>query len=167
LAIVYIGIGSNLGDSKTNIQKAIKMMEEDGIVKQMQTSSVYLTEPVGPKEQPDFLNSVVKGETDLAPFELFGSLLKIERKLGRKRRQRWGPREIDLDILFYDDRTVNQENLVIPHPEIENRRFVLVPLVEISPDLKHPVSNKNMKDLLKEAKDQSKVEPYKGAYAKE
>ena len=166
MAIVYIGIGSNLGDSKGNIQKAIKMMEQDGILKQMQTSSVYLTEPIGPKKQPDFLNLVVKGKTDLAPFELFDSLLKIEKKLGRKKREKWGPREIDLDILFYDDITVKEKNLNIPHSEIENRKFVLVPLAEISPDLKHPISNKSVKDLLKHTKDQSKVELCEGTYAK-
>ncbi|MCJ7509147.1 MAG: 2-amino-4-hydroxy-6-hydroxymethyldihydropteridine diphosphokinase [candidate division Zixibacteria bacterium] len=167
MAIAYIGLGSNLGDKKNNIRKAIDNIKEKKILKEIKTSSLYLTEPVGKKRQPDFLNLVIKGKTELSPFELLNSLLEIEKGLGRKRNKRWGPREIDLDILFYDDIMVNQENLVIPHPEIPNRRFVLVPLMELSPNLKHPLLNKNIKQLLKDTKDHSKVEPYGGIYAGE
>lgn len=167
MAIAYIGLGSNLKDKKSNIQKAIDSIKEKKIVKEIKVSSLFLTEPVGKKEQPDFLNLVIKGKTELGPFELLSSLLEIENNLGRKRKEKWGPREIDLDILFYDDIMVNQENLVIPHPEIPNRRFVLVPLMELSPDLKHPLLNKNIRQLLKDTKDHSKVEPYGGIYAGE
>ena len=167
MATTYIGVGSNLGDTKANIQKAIKTIEESKILQDIQTSSFYLTEPVGPKNQPDFLNLVIKGQTNLEPFELLGSLLDIEDKLGRKRKEKWGPRKIDLDILFYDDITLKQRDLIIPHSEIENRRFVLIPLKEISPDLKHPVLNKNISELLEDTKDHSKVEPYGRVYAEE
>ncbi|HEX9917285.1 MAG TPA: 2-amino-4-hydroxy-6-hydroxymethyldihydropteridine diphosphokinase [candidate division Zixibacteria bacterium] len=167
MEIVYIGVGSNLGDKKSNIQKAIDSIKEKRILREIKASSLYLTEPVGKKGQPDFLNLVIKGKTELTPFELLDSLLEIEKNLGRKRKEKWGPREIDLDILFYDDMVVNQENLVIPHPEIPNRRFVLVSLMELSPDLKHPLLNKNIKQLLKDTKDHSKVEPYGGIYAGE
>ena len=167
MVTVYIGVGSNLGDTKANIQKAIKMMRENKILQGIQTSSLYLTEPVGKKKQPDFLNLVVKGQTELEPSELLGSLLDIEDKLGRKRNKKWGPREMDLDILFYDDMILKQKNLTIPHPEIENRKFVLIPLVELSPDLKHPVLNKNISELLENTKDHCRVELYGRVYAKE
>jgi 2-amino-4-hydroxy-6-hydroxymethyldihydropteridine diphosphokinase len=167
LAIAYIGLGSNLGDKKSNIQKVIDIIREKKILKEIKVSSLFLTEPVGKKEQPDFLNLVIKGKTELGPFELLSSLLEIENNLGRKRKEKWGPRQIDLDILFYGDIILNQENLVIPHPELPNRRFVLVPLMELSPDLKHPLLNKNIRQLLKDTKDQSKVEPYGGIYAGE
>lgn len=167
MVTVYIGVGSNLGDTKANIQKAIKMMRENKILQGIQTSSLYLTEPVGKKKQPDFLNLVVKGQTELEPSELLGSLLDIEDKLGRKRNKKWGPREMDLDILFYDDMILKQKNLTIPHPGIENRKFVLIPLVELSPDLKHPVLNKSISELLENTKDHCRVELYGRVYAEE
>jgi 2-amino-4-hydroxy-6-hydroxymethyldihydropteridine diphosphokinase len=167
LAIAYIGVGSNLKNPKNNIQKAIKMIEEEKILEEIEASSLYLTEPIGKKEQPDFLNLVIKGQTELTPFELLESLLKIEEDLGRKRREKWGPREIDLDILFYDDLIINQKGLVIPHPQIGNRKFVLVPLAEVSPNLEHPALKKNIKKLLEDTKDQSKIELYGGIYAGE
>ncbi len=165
MAVAYIGIGSNLGHPEANIRRAVKMMMEADIMQEVQSSSLYLTEPVGEKKQPDFINLVIKGKTNLGPSGLLDSLLQIEEELGRERKEEWGPRQIDLDILFYDDSIINQENLVLPHREIPNRRFVLVPLVEISPNLIHPISKKNMKQLLEETKDQSKVELYGGIYA--
>ena len=153
---IYIGLGSNLGDRLANIRKAIELMKEEGI-EIMKESSIYETEPVGYKEQGWFLNSVVKARTQFSPQGLWKRLEKIEKLMGREREIKWGPRIIDLDILFYGNKVLNGKQLQIPHPELHKRRFVLLPLKEIAPELVHPVLNKTIGEILGELKDNSEV----------
>jgi len=153
---IYIGLGSNLGDRLANIRKAIKLMKEEGI-EIIKESSLYETEPVGYKEQGWFLNSVVKARTQFSPVGLWKRLEKIEKAMGRQREIKWGPRIIDLDILFYGSKVLDGKQLQIPHPELQKRRFVLLPLEEIAPELVHPVLNKTIREILGELKDNSEV----------
>lgn len=129
----YIGLGSNRGDRLENLRKAVSLLPAKG-VSVIKKSSVYETEAVGPP-QPDFLNAVIEVDTDHEPEELYRALKEIEAEVGRKPSERWGPREIDLDLLLYEDRVVDLPHLKIPHPEITNRAFVLVPLFEIAPTI--------------------------------
>lgn len=133
---VYIALGSNLGDRARNLSAARKAMAR-GAVEIAATSSVYETAPWGPKPQGPYLNQVVRGKTQLAPAELLARLLEIERELGRERDgvERYGPRSIDLDILFYEGVMIDEPDLQIPHPRMLERAFVLVPLAEIAPEL--------------------------------
>ncbi|MCX7720202.1 MAG: 2-amino-4-hydroxy-6-hydroxymethyldihydropteridine diphosphokinase [Dictyoglomus thermophilum] len=142
----FIAIGSNLGDRMKNIEVALKKMEDYGL-RIIKKSSIIETEPYGFKEQGKFLNGVILIETDLDPFELLNLLLNIEKEMGRERKMRWGPRNIDLDIIFYDNLVINTDNLKIPHPDAHNRTFVMGPLSEIDPDFVHPVLNKKVKDI--------------------
>ncbi|HEX2258676.1 MAG TPA: 2-amino-4-hydroxy-6-hydroxymethyldihydropteridine diphosphokinase [Actinomycetota bacterium] len=136
VARVYIGLGSNLGDRLSNLRTAVEQLSS--LMPQIVgVSSVYETEPVGP-EQPDYLNAVVCADTDLAPEALLAAMQQIESKLGRTRMTRWGPRTIDLDLLLYGDQIINSKDLKVPHPEITNRAFVLVPLLELQPGLNLP-----------------------------
>ena len=130
-----IGLGSNLGNREKQLHEAGNRLGVLGEV--VGVSSIYVTEPIGP-EQPDYLNMVMVIETDLSPDDLLARLLEIETTMGRKRKQRWGPRLIDLDLLLYGDRTVSQEGLRIPHPQMLERRFVLEPLLEVWPDVRLP-----------------------------
>ena len=154
-AIAYIGVGSNVGDKKANCQRAIELLEEADKV--VAVSSLYYTEPVGYQEQEDFINAVVALETERSPAVLLARCLALEERLGRKRTLRWGPRTIDLDILLYGEQVVNLPDLVIPHPQMAARKFVLVPLVEIAPDAVHPVLKKTARQMLQELKDTATV----------
>jgi 2-amino-4-hydroxy-6-hydroxymethyldihydropteridine diphosphokinase len=145
---VYIALGTNLGDRLTNLRAALRSLPTAVTV--IDESPVYETPPWGYEDQPAFLNMVVKAETDLEPEPLLTYLKQIEAELGREQNFRWGPRLIDLDILFYDDLVIDTPPLVIPHPRLHERAFVLVPLADIAPGLKHPVLHKKISDLLAE-----------------
>lgn len=136
LVKVFLALGSNLGDRERNLQRARETLARD-VVTNPVASSIYETEPWGPVAQGRYLNQVVGGETALAPRDLLAKLLEVERTLGRDRahEERYGPRTLDLDILLYGDREVREPDLQIPHPRMLERAFVLVPLVEIAPDL--------------------------------
>jgi 2-amino-4-hydroxy-6-hydroxymethyldihydropteridine diphosphokinase len=151
MSIVYLGIGSNLGDRVDNCKRAIELLKEEGIIIQKE-SSIYETEPWGVKEQPIFVNMVIEAETVMEPFDLLRVLKNIEKKMGRKETFHWGPRIIDLDILLYDNMVINNEKLNIPHKNMHERYFVLKPLSEIAGDIRHPVLQLNIKELLQRIK---------------
>jgi 2-amino-4-hydroxy-6-hydroxymethyldihydropteridine diphosphokinase len=130
----YLGLGSNLGDREANLRTSLEELERRGGVEVVRESSIYETEPVGMTEQPPFLNAVVEVETELAPRELLHLALDVERRIGRTREVRWGPRKIDIDILTFDQVTLDEPGLIVPHPRLTQRRFVLEPLLEIAPD---------------------------------
>lgn len=132
----YIGLGSNLGDRLENLNRAVSGLRSAGL-EVLGTSSVYETDPVGPP-QPDFLNAAVQVDSDREAAEIVTLLKKIEGEIGRRRTERWGPRAIDLDLLLLGDRTVDEPGVTVPHPELTNRPFVLVPLLELDPDLELP-----------------------------
>jgi 2-amino-4-hydroxy-6-hydroxymethyldihydropteridine diphosphokinase len=150
LSTAYISIGSNLGDRLGYIREAIGRLEQSHEIEICQASSVYETEPVGRKEQPRFLNMVLQLRTSLDPLNLLEHLLGIEDQMGRKRDQAWGPRNIDLDLLLYDDVVINSDGLTLPHPRMHQRGFVLVPLAEIAPKVVHPLLKKSAERLLGE-----------------
>ncbi|MCL6520183.1 MAG: 2-amino-4-hydroxy-6-hydroxymethyldihydropteridine diphosphokinase [Armatimonadetes bacterium] len=154
MATVFLGLGSNLGDREANIRMALNKLESQPEVKVRAVSSFYLTAPVGFRDQPDFVNAVAAIETDLSPKELLDVVLKIEREMGRVRNFKWGPRIIDIDILLYNNVRVNTDELVIPHPRMTERAFVMAPLAEIAPDLALP-DGRTPNDVLKELKNQS------------
>jgi 2-amino-4-hydroxy-6-hydroxymethyldihydropteridine diphosphokinase len=154
---VYLGLGSNIGDRKKIIETAVSEISGLKDTKVLKRSSLYKTEPWGIKNQEFFLNSVIEIETSLNPSELLDKLKKIESALGRKTRQKWTEREIDIDILFFDNLKITDKDVNIPHPEIQNRNFVLVPFCEINPGFIHPVLKKSVKDLLNDSKDNSAV----------
>ncbi len=151
---VYLSLGSNLGNRKSNLEESIRQIGEFAAIKK--TSSTYETEPWGLKDQPKFLNQVIFVESTLGPNELLLHLKKIEQQMGRKKSVRFGPRLIDVDILFYDDYMMNTPELTIPHPHLTERAFVLVPLAEIAPKLAHPLYHKTIEVLLQDV-DQSSV----------
>jgi 2-amino-4-hydroxy-6-hydroxymethyldihydropteridine diphosphokinase len=155
--VVYLGIGTNLGNREENLKEAVKKVEEF-IGRVAKSSSVYETEPWGFHSSDEFLNMVVKVETRLTPSGLLGRILMIESLLGRVRGEKqYASRVIDLDILLYEDQVIDEKSLRIPHPLMHKRKFVMVPLCEIEPDLVHPVLKRTMASLLESCVDQSNV----------
>ena len=145
---IYLALGSNIGDLDTNIKKAIDELKKK--IKITKVAKMYSNKAKLYLDQPDFLNTAIEGETELSPSELLTFCKGIEHDLGRKLRFRWGPREIDIDIVFYDDIILSTPELIIPHIGAHERDFVLVPLNEISPDYIHPYLQKSIKELLEE-----------------
>lgn len=130
----YLALGANIGDKRHNLRAAVGMLRAAGC-EVTGVSSLYATKPVGVLDQPDFVNAVIEVSTSLAPLDLLDLCLGVEQKLGRERTIRWGPRVIDVDILIYEGVAMNETELVVPHPRMLERAFVLVPLAEIAPDL--------------------------------
>jgi len=154
---VYIGIGSNLDSPRDNCERAINMIRDHPDCSLTASSSLYKTEPVGMSNQSWFINAAIAIDTHLEPLNLLNALLSIEQDMGRIRMEKWGPRIIDLDILFYGNKILKLPQLEIPHPEISNRRFVLAPLEEIAGDYNHPKINKSISTMLRELDDHSEV----------
>jgi 2-amino-4-hydroxy-6-hydroxymethyldihydropteridine diphosphokinase len=157
--ITYLGLGSNLGDRQANLDRALALLSQRLRVDKV--SSIYDSEPVGNIEQPRFLNLVCQVTTNIEPTGLLALAKGIESKMGRVGGS-GAPRTIDIDILFYGDQVVETPELVIPHPRLAKRAFVLAPLAEIAPDLVHPVSGKKAKELLKAAKEVQGVFKWEG-----
>ena len=148
----YVALGSNMGDREGYLSGALEAMKHHPLMEVRKVSRLLVTRPYGGVEQEDFLNGVAEVETLMNPEQLLNALQTMEQAAGRERLVHWGPRTLDLDILFYDKIVVELEHLVIPHPDLENRRFVLEPLAEIAPYFRHPVTGKTAMSLLKELK---------------
>ena len=154
----YLGLGSNLGDRQANINKAIAKLTNEPGIKITGHSSVYLTKPLGVSRQPDFYNCTVKIKTTLSPESLLQSVKRIEFELGREPDTHFQPRPIDIDILLYGSLELDTLDLRIPHAKLTGRAFVLVPLLELDPELMHPVSFRPLKEYLAQVKLSQKVE---------
>lgn len=153
---VYLSLGSNIGKRENNIVNALRILKLKGI-ELLKLSSLYETEPVGKEDQPYFYNMVTKSISPYQPEELLEIIKEIETDMGRTWTQKWGPRLIDIDILFFDDRIINTEKLVIPHPELHKRDFVLIPMAEIEPEFVHPVLRKTIEEILYLSHERKKV----------
>ena len=162
MSLAYISFGSNLGNRLKNIKRGLQLVSRNRSITITKKSSLYETEPVGYENQGWFLNGVIEIETFVLPHKLLSLIKKVERIMGRKRRIRWGPREIDLDILLYNQRCVDTPGLIIPHPRMHERAFVLVPLVEITPRVIHPIFKKNARQLLAKLADSKSVKYFGG-----
>lgn len=149
---VYLHLGSNIGDRRAHIFTAIAAIDAE-VGEVIASSSMFMTEPWGKQDQSYFVNAAVAVTTTLHPIAILDRCQGIEQKMGRERKEHWGPRIIDIDILLYDDLVIDSDRLTIPHTYMHTRNFVLEPLVEINPNLRHPILNKNIATLLKESTD--------------
>lgn len=149
MSFAYIALGSNLGDKEKNLRRALLLLTQQG-VEVVRVSSFLSTEPYGVTDQPQFLNAVACVRTSLAPLALLDVLLATELAMGRVRLRHWGERNIDLDLLLYEDVVLDLPRLHLPHPDMQNRGFVLLPLAEIAPELKHPTLQKTIWELKKD-----------------
>ena len=143
---IYIALGSNLGDKEKNLKEALQRLEQKG-VEILRVSDFIQTEPYGVTDQPAFLNAVAEIRTDRSPLELLHALLQVEQDMGRKRLRHWGERNIDLDLLLYHGDIIDLPELKVPHPDMQNRDFVLGPLAQIAPEAMHPVLQKTAEEL--------------------
>ncbi|MES2779824.1 MAG: 2-amino-4-hydroxy-6-hydroxymethyldihydropteridine diphosphokinase [Bacteroidota bacterium] len=156
MSILFLLLGSNIGDSRNHLETAISnILQRVGTISKQ--SYIYKTEPWGNKAQQDFLNQVLEVQTVLGPEEVLNQILTIEQEMGRNRFEKWEPRIIDIDILFYGSAIIQTVNLVVPHPLLHERRFTLLPLTEIAPNFMHPVLLKTATELLTECSDTSLV----------
>ena len=153
---VYVAFGSNMGERNQYIKKAIAALQLQEDSRVLKVSSIIETEPYGVTEQDKFLNGVLKMETKLTPWELLDSLHRIEADANRERKIHWGPRTLDLDILLYDDMVLQEDNLCIPHVDMQNRVFVLAPMAEIAPYKRHPVFGLTMEEMLSQLEEKEK-----------
>lgn len=151
MALAYVGLGSNLGDRRGRIREALRRLDRIAGVRVRKRSRIIETDPVGKTDQPRFLNAVAEVETRLDPLPFMRRLLDVERSLGRVRREKWGPRTIDLDLLLWGDRSISTKTLTLPHPRMAERRFVLGPLAELCPGRKVPGTGRTVRGLLREA----------------
>ena len=149
---VFLLLGGNLGHRELYLQKAVQLIGE-GISPITRQSSLYETQSWGKTDEPDYLNQVLELQTDLPATAILHNILAIEAVLGRERKEKWGARVIDIDILFYGDAVINQPGLIVPHPELHNRRFTLEPLGELVPNMVHPLLNKSILQLKNELND--------------
>jgi 2-amino-4-hydroxy-6-hydroxymethyldihydropteridine diphosphokinase len=156
MAKVILALGSNKGDKLTYIKEALKKIEQLGQISAV--ASLYQSSAYGITNQSDFYNSALVLNTEMAPEQLLTELKKIEKQVGRTKNIRWGPREIDLDIIFYDQKQIVKKELTIPHPDFQNRVFVLKPVAEIEPELPAPGMNMSMSDLLNKCEDKTIIE---------
>jgi 2-amino-4-hydroxy-6-hydroxymethyldihydropteridine diphosphokinase len=152
---VYIALGANLGDRRANLAEALRRMEPDINVEAV--SALYESPPQPPAPPPAYLNAACRVTTQLEPRELLAYLKRIEREMGRQTTERWAPRPIDLDIALYDDRIIDEGDLVIPHPRIAERAFVLRPLLDLDPNLTHPVTGERIAELLRRLSEQTLI----------
>ena len=143
--IIFLGLGSNVGDKKKNLEKAVSKLKEE--ISDIKISKFYETEPWGYTQQDRFLNAAICGKTFLTSLELLRFVKLIEKKIGRIKRFKWGPREIDIDILFYDDLIYKDSSVEIPHPNLWERKFVLEPLMDLDPNFIHPIFKKTVRQL--------------------
>lgn len=144
---IFIALGSNLGDREANIRVAIRLAEKGGRLIVVKVSPLYESEPWGQEDQPRFVNAVMEARSELSPCELLQYLKGIEAEMGRREAERWGPRLIDLDIIFYGSRVVKDERIEVPHPYAKERAFVMVPLSEIAPGFIDPLSGASVSEL--------------------
>jgi 2-amino-4-hydroxy-6-hydroxymethyldihydropteridine diphosphokinase len=148
MKMAYIALGSNLGDREANLVSACRKLAGHPRIRLVDCSAWYLTEPVGPQDQDWFVNGAVAVETDLPPRELLNFLLQVELELGRVRTIPWGPRTLDLDLLFYGNEIIDEEGIIVPHPLLQQRRFVLEPLADMVPSLVHPLLGRTVTELM-------------------
>ncbi len=162
--LIYLSLGSNLGDREANLVRALDSLAAAG-VRVLRRSSLYATEPVGPAPQQWFLNCVIEAEADLMPRLLLRAVQQVERALGRQRLVRGGPRTVDIDILLYGSSVIRAAELEVPHPRMADRRFVLIPLRELAPGLRHPWLRRTVTELLADTQDASQVRRWNPKHA--